>query len=302
MPVKKFIRDYLSFNRKERVGILSLLGLICLIYFLPVIVEKKKPFPIKESNLLAQYSDSLEKQTQEPEKYENHSISTHYEPKRLPDYTVGDLFEFDPNNLPESGWRKLGLNEKTSKTITNYTGKGGKFRSAEDLQKIWGMPEGFFERVRPYVRIEISDPKPERKEYVKTAGKTISIDINNSDTSQWIELPGIGSKLASRIINFREKLGGFYSVEQVKETFGLQDSVFQKIKPFLQIRGDVKKININTATKDQLKTHPYIKWNLANAIVEYRNQHGNFQSINELKKVSLITEEVAVKLQSYLEF
>ena len=70
----------------------------------------------------------------------------------------------------------------------------------------------------------------------------------------------------------------------------------------MQISGEVKKININTATKDDLKTHPYIKWNIANAIVEYRNQHGNFQSMNDLKKVSLITEEVVGKLQAYLEF
>lgn len=299
MPVKKFVRDYLSFNRKERVGILSLTGLICIIYLLPALMQKQKPFPIKDLNLLATYRDSLDKHSADPNNFQNPSISTHYEPKRAPDYTEGELFEFDPNSLPESGWRKLGLNEKTSKTIIKYTSKGGKFRAVEDLQHIWGMPEGFFERVKPYVRIENSERRYETKEYIKTARKTFSIDINNSDTAHWIDLPGIGSKLASRIVNFREKLGGFYSIEQVKETFGLQDSVFQKIKPFLQISGDVKKININTATKDDLKTHPYIKWNIANAIVEYRNQHGNFQTIDELKKIAVIDEATFSRIVPY---
>ena len=185
----------------------------------------------------------------------------------------------------------------------NYTSKGGRFRKADDLKKIWGIPDGFFERVHEYIEIsEEVKVKVERKEFSKPERKPLLININYADTTALINLPGIGSKLASRIISFREKLGGFYSIEQVKETFGLQDSVFQKIKPFLQISGDLKKININTSTKDDLKTHPYIKWNIANAIVEYRNQHGNFQSMNDLKKVSLITEEVVGKLQAYLEF
>ncbi|HYK57132.1 MAG TPA: helix-hairpin-helix domain-containing protein, partial [Flavisolibacter sp.] len=69
----------------------------------------------------------------------------------------------------------------------------------------------------------------------------------------------------------------------------------------LQLSGDVKKLNINTATKDELKTHPYIKWNLANAIVEYRNQHGNFKSLVELKNIVLIDETTFDKIVHYLE-
>jgi competence ComEA-like helix-hairpin-helix protein len=72
-------------------------------------------------------------------------------------------------------------------------------------------------------------------------------------------------------------------------------------KPFLKLETNfVKKFNINTATKDEMKSHPYIKWNLANAIVEYRNQHGNFSSLEDLKKISLITTEVFDKIKSYL--
>ena len=108
---------------------------------------------------------------------------------------------------------------------------------------------------------------PKRPEY------TI-VDINKADTSAFISLPGIGNKLALRIVNFREKLGGFYSIDQIGETYGLPDSSFQKIKPFLKLETSLlKKFNINSATKDEMKLHPYIKWNLANAIVEYRNQH-----------------------------
>jgi competence protein ComEA len=96
-------------------------------------------------------------------------------------------------------------------------------------------------------------------------------------------------------------LGGFYSVDQIAEIYGLPDSSFKKIKPFLKLESTpFKKFNINTASKDEMKSHPYIKWNLANAIVEYRNQHGNFSSLGDLKNISLITPEVFDKIKFYL--
>ena len=127
------------------------------------------------------------------------------------------------------------------------------------------------------------------------------VDINSADTSAYIALPGIGSKLAARIINFREKLGGFHSVEQIKETYGLPDSTFQTIKSYLQLNTPaVKQFNLNTATKDDLKAHPYIRWQLANAIVEYRNQHGPFKSLEDIKKILIIDDATYSKIVPYL--
>jgi competence ComEA-like helix-hairpin-helix protein len=97
-------------------------------------------------------------------------------------------------------------------------------------------------------------------------------------------------------------LGGFHSVEQVGETFGLQDSVFQKIKPMLKLNNTViKQININTATLDELKAHPYIRYQIGNAIVQYRLQHGNFTSLSDLKKIMILTDEIYNKALPYLK-
>jgi competence ComEA-like helix-hairpin-helix protein len=63
---------------------------------------------------------------------------------------------------------------------------------------------------------------------------------------------------------------------------------------------ELKKININTATKDEMKIHPYIRWNLANVIVAYRDQHGSFNSVDDLKKITLISEEIFGKILPYL--
>ena len=165
------------------------------------------------------------------------------------------------------------------------------------------------DRLLPYVTIK----KP-AKEYEQAqnkvytehapfhAAKTIEkIDINLADTTAYIALPGIGSKLSKRIIAFREKLGGFYSIDQVGETYLLPDSTFQKLKAYL-LTGNtsVRKININTASVDEMKNHPYLRYNLANAIFQYRQQHGNFNSTDEIKKILIVTDEAYLKVLPYL--
>ncbi len=224
----------------------------------------------------------------------------------------GELFLFDPNTISISDWKRLGLRNKMIQTIEKYLSKGGHFYKAEDLQKIYGLRTEEYERLEPYIKIETktsatneqpnsSKPKDEFQPTKTYAARYTIIDINTGDTSAFISLPGIGSKLAFRIVTFREKLGGFYSVEQIGETYGLPDSTFQKIKQYLKLDNlSVKKININTATIDEMKSHPYIKYGLANPIVAYRNEHGVFSKIEDIKKVMVVTEAIYKKIAPYL--
>jgi competence ComEA-like helix-hairpin-helix protein len=249
-----------------------------------------------------------------PERNEDDGYAYQYDrTKNSYDYlSEGELFYFDPNTLSAGKWKKLGLRDKTITTIQNYLTRGGHFYKPEDFQKIYGLRKDEYERLAPYIRIEAASVKsaaatgtPEA-ENKNQAGKSFAsrysvIDINRADTSAFISLPGIGSRLAARIVNFRDKLGGFYSIDQVGETYGLPDSVFQKIKQCLKLENiSVKKININTATVDELKAHPYIKFSIANPIVAYRNQHGLFSKVEDIKKVMVVTEEVFRKIEPYL--
>lgn len=107
--------------------------------------------------------------------------------------------------------------------------------------------------------------------------------------------------MPQRIIAFRNKPGGFYFVDQVAETYLLPDSTFQKIKPRMVIGNNpVKQININTASVDEMKAQPYLRYNIANATYQYRQQHGNFKSVEEIRKIMSVTEEIFNKVQSYL--
>ncbi len=319
----EFVKDYLSFTRKERIGVLIVALVILVTYFLPRIlsssdkdtptaidtawIEAVKKLEIKDSNLSQDESGKDNDQNAYAYQYDRKK-NNYYESNRA----KGELFYFDPNTIAATEWKRLGLRDKTIQTIRNYLSKGGHFYKPEDLQRIFGLHKDEYERLLPYVRIESkvsvskeqfvssksnTEPQPQ-KTY---AGKYSIIDINTGDTSAFISLPGIGSKLALRIVTFREKLGGFYSIDQIAETYGLPDSTFQKIKQYLKLDNtSVKKININTATVDEMKAHPYIKFGLANPIVAYRNEHGSFSKIEDIKKVMAVTDEIYKKIAQYL--
>ena len=306
MNWRQFSDSYLSFSKKDRVGIFIILIIIGIVYLLPRLFAKEETISFIEDKELYAIVDTLNiKQTSEYEKGDVEK-GFQYETSITNDFSKGELFQFDPNTLSHEGWRKLGLNEKTTATISNYRNKGGKFYKSEDLKKIWGLPKGFYDRVENYIIISAVSNDEKIKftphKYVAKEKKAWNIEINTADTSALIELPGIGSKLAMRIINFRDKLGGFYSTEQIRETYGLADSTFEKIKSYLYVNVPAKKINVNTATKDELKQHPYIKWNLANALIEYRTQHGNYKSLQDLKNILIMDEATLNKLSHYFSF
>jgi DNA uptake protein ComE-like DNA-binding protein len=294
-------KDYFSFTKKERTGIYLLLALIAICISIPRFFKTatfSEEVRVAALQLQKAPPEQVGKQRERRSAYND----VHYEPVR-DEPVKATLFPFDPNTLDAAGWKKLGINGRTTRTIQHYLAKGGQFRTAADLQKMYSLRKEDFDRLMPYIRIAVLPPlyspgKPPVK-YVKAPPAII--DINGADTAAFISLPGIGSKLASRIVNFREKLGGFYSVQQVAETFGLPDSTFQLIQPRLQCeRVTLQKININTADVNTLKQHPYIRWNTANAIVQYRQQHGLFHSPEELQQIVLITPELYQKLVAYI--
>ena len=314
MKWKEILSDYLSFSRRDRLAIGILLVLILLIFFVPAYLSTRSPAPVPADTSWMAAVRQLE-QSGEPEEagsryqnnrptYKERTDQYNREPKRSI-----RLFYFDPNTVSDDGWRDLGLRDKTIHTIRNFLSKGGQFRKAEDLQKIYGLFPDEYERLVPFIRIEAAptanNEKANTEEKPRTRPSTPSrftvIDINLADTSAWIALPGIGSKLAARIVSFREKLGGFYAISQVAETFGLADSTFQKIRSWLKLDPPVlRKININTATLEELKAHPYIRFSLARPIIAYRNEHGTFKSPEDLRKIAAVTDDVFQKLLPYL--
>ena len=310
----KSSQAFLYFTRKDRRGSLVLLATVLFFcswpFLYPLFINNKISEVNKFDSSLANLKTNQiiapkKKYDQNDDDYRPYDQPSS---NRYTSHVKGKLFYFDPNTIDAAGWKKLGLRDKTIATILNFRSKGGKFRQPEDIKKIWGLFPDEVERILPFIQIAAASTSysKQKNSYAisvptenKFSRSIVDIEINGADSVAFISLPGIGSKLSQRIINFRDKLGGFYSVNQVGETFGLPDSVFQKIKPRLQLSGDVKKININTATLDELKIHPYVRYHLANAIIQYRLQHGQYKMVEDIKKIMIMNDEVFSKVSPY---
>ncbi len=232
-------------------------------------------------------------------------------------------FFFDPNTATKDDFIQLGISPRVAQAILNYRLKGGRFFKKEDFKKIYTLREEDFERLKDWINIEnqarqaVENERFEKKEGIlaqhdgarqfakfhppQTAPS--SLDINTATAEDWQKLRGIGAFYAKRIVNFREKLGGFSSIQQVGETFGLPDSTFQKIQPYLQTSPVFRKIKVNSTTLEELKSHPYLSNFQATVLVNYRQQHGNFTNLESLKKITAAFKDSDwARLEPYLSF
>lgn len=130
-----------------------------------------------------------------------------------------------------------------------------------------------------------------------------TVELNTADSAQLTTVHGIGPSFAMRIIRYRYRLGGYYNKEQLKEVYGIDDAKYNAIKDQLTInRGAITKININTISFASLRQLPYLDYKQASAIIEYRNQHGKYGSIDDIKNVAIITPEIITKIEPYISF
>lgn len=218
-------------------------------------------------------------------------------------------FEFDPNDVSLSELEALGVPTKTAKTWLKYSSNGGRFYKKEDIQKVYGLKKEDYSRLLPYIKIaeQAAEPIaandiPTAYAYTKTPSIPVYIDINQASAEEWQELRGIGPTYSKRIVNFRNKLGGFYSIDQVGQTYHLPDSVFQQIKAQLRLSPIFKKIAINQADEKGLSAHPYISFQQAKLIIQYRNNHGFFASLEDLQKIYALDAAFINKVNPYLSF
>jgi competence ComEA-like helix-hairpin-helix protein len=287
---------------RERKGTFIILLISIAFWFLPDFLQRmdfQKDKEIRFTNLTADFL--LEKE----EVNNEIALERRDDEKKI----KRNLTFFDPNKLDEEEWKDLGVRPKTAQTIVRYVSKGGTFRKPEDLRKIWGMEETLCRKLIPFVKFT---PEIKASNQLSKYGKrdtvfskkqrfgNTPIFINQADSTQWESLPGIGPALAHRIVAYREKLGGFVSVEQLTEVWNLPDSVFQKIKNRLKPDDFYKKMDINSCGKAEFGRHPYFGFRLAKIIVNYREQHGLFQTLEDIQKIALIDKIQFEKMRPYL--
>lgn len=293
------MKAYLCFSRKERFGLLGLLMLLGVFIAAPYFF-KGSHHPLPSEQL--QWTEQVDYPTENSQgNTSGNSFSKTI--SHVTNHPVRRFF-FDPNTVSAASLRQLGFTEKNIKTLCNYRNKGGRFKEAADLKKIWGIHQDLADSLMPYVSIIIANNKAEgslssnmtkgRNDFIKRLPQVI--DINTADQAAWEQLPGIGPVLAGRILKYKKHLGQFSSVDEIGKTYGLTDSVFANIKPFLQLDNNnmatpeksiVLLPSINTAS-EALLIKAGVSPPIASAIVQYRKLYGLFHQLEDLRKIVFI--------------
>ena len=297
------LKDFFYFPRSERRGIVVLVAVLMIVLLLVLLKGKRETTDGKVATEAA-VADSL---------------------APAPTGMPAELFSFNPNKADSATLRALGLTERVASNIVKYRRAGGSFRKADDLARIYGMDSATFQRLRPYILIphEPSErtagrqrndyqsrrdsltPAPPREEspykaYMENKLPEGSVvDVNTADTALLMRIPGIGPYFAQRIVGYRNRLGGFHSVEQIYEIENLPEN----LGVWLCVGDEpCRKIHVNRASLKELRDHPYIGYYRARAIVDLRKSDGRVRNLRQLSFLDVFSEEDVKRLEPYLDF
>jgi competence protein ComEA len=284
--VKSSVKNYLTITKTEWNGLVVLVLLIIGVMGIPFIYEHYHQEPEVNFSRLNKVVAQL-KAAGVTEMANDESITD------KPVNKAVKLFNFDPNNLPAAKWQALGLTARQIKGIKNYESKGGRFYTKADVRKMYTLTPQDYARLEPYIQISNVDSK--------VADHIIVVELNRADSAQLTQLKGIGPGFARRIIQYRARLGGFHSKQQLKEIFGMDDMHYHDVQAQFTVNArKVKKLNVNAVELEDLKNFPYLSYKQANALVQYRKQHGNYETFDELRNIAIIDEIVLRKIKPYL--
>lgn len=223
------------------------------------------------------------------------------------------LSAFDPNTADSTLLLSLGLQPWQVRSIYRYRAKGGIYRQPSDFARLYGLTVKQYKELLPYIHIS-DEYKPAAEVYGRTdavrsgrdtlrypvklqPGQYVTLD--DADTASLRKVPGIGRYYASRIVRYRNDLGGYVSVAQLSEIEGIPEAA---LSYFRVTGGAVRKLNLNRLTLNELKHHPYINFYQARRIIDYRRLKGPLHSIDDLRLLKDFSQRDIERLRPYVEF
>jgi competence protein ComEA len=300
----KVFDQWFLLSKAERNGAITLLFIVCFLLIvrlsLPVFFapDKNKQYKfidgIKQLETIQDstvFKAKVEMRKNDSEKYSTVGKKTTTNVKRSMDkINENELFRFNPNQISFNELIKLGFSQSAAKNLINYRLKGGIFRNREDLRKIYGVDSSFFNTILPFIDIQVNSE-------IK-----VKLELNSADSSALTGLKGIGPVFASRICKFRNQLGGFVSIEQLKEVYQFPVETYNEIADLISIDSSkVNRLSINFAGINELKKHPYCKYENARKIIDFRSKKGYIRSLESLVNDTIIDPTTYKRLSPYLK-
>jgi DNA uptake protein ComE-like DNA-binding protein len=205
---------------------------------------------------------------------------------------------FIPEQLKVEDWVELGFSKFIAERILRYQLRHP-IKNFKDLTCVYGIDTLLLQALKPCMRFDAHV----NKQLYKSQTNQLALEINTADTQALEQLPFIGMKLAKRIVDYRTRLGGFVSLDQLMELYGLKQEQYEQMTKYLKVDPKlIQYIAINLVGFDQLRLHPYLTYSQAKAIVNFRNQHGPFASSIDLQKTLVLDDVQLNKLLPYLKF
>lgn len=299
--IKNKILRYFTFTRREQRGVIVLVILLALLVAATALDPfGKHDFSQPPLSFTAEVDSFLAAPAQ-PSLYPKHNYGS--KPSHENQTSI-ELTNFDPNLSSHEELMRLGLPKNVAKSIIKYRDAGGKFYKKEDLKKIYTLKPEDYAHIEPYITIAAAQPIKRKDtiyptKYAKPG--ILSIELNSADSATLTQLQGIGPSYAARIVKFRNKLGGFYSKQQLLEVYGFDAERLKKIENQIIIDSTkINKIDLNQVTFKNLLKHPYFEFHMVKAIVMYRQKHGGLQNINDLLAIDLMYNELYQKIRPYV--
>ena len=300
-------KDFFYFSLSERRAIYVLLVLIAVL----IIAIIWTPTSGVQSVYDVAEADSLVLKLKQKEERKSFSKN-----ERIQGTVPTALAPFEPNLADSIELLCLGLPSYVVNNVLKYRQKGGRFSTPESFARIYGLTEEKFKELKPYIYIskdfikkpeqrKILQERPNREHMMDSLPKPFKypegtlVDVNAADTTELKKIPGIGSGIARRIVAYRNRLGGFYSLEQLNEVEFVSADLFKWFK----LESDsIRKLPINRVGLDKLRAHPYINFYQAKVIVEYRRKRGEIKSLSQLSLYEEFTEKDLKRLSAYVSF
>ena len=300
------LRKWFSFNNSERIAIVTILAVIFVLILACLFRPTRKSLSDETlhnlDSLLALHQAAIEAQQQQ-------------QAEKLLEVAELHPFPFNPNTVTEDEWRKMGLTDRQIRNIMNYKAKGGKFFSKNDLGKLYSISEEDFAQLEPFIvlpevsRVTSGKSVPKKsnekvKEEFKPAKKAIPIvDLNTVDSATLVELPQIGGYMALRILEFRDKLGGFVDMEQLRDVKGMDEARFAAIQPYIKIgEVEIRKMDVNRADFKTLVHHPYLSYEQVKRIFNQREKRGMIKDWGQLQAMLKEEGNVSPLLEHYVRY